>query len=242
MLPLAAPHPGHNHLLGALAPDSQARLFPHLEWTALAPGSVLFEAGDVVKHAWFPTDSIVSLGNVLSNGASIELSMVGNEGLVGISLFLGSQTAPNRAIVQNAGQAYRLRGDLLQDAFRHDASLQSWLLRYTQSLITQMAQAAVCNRHHSVEQQLCRWLLMTLDRLPTNQVTMTHESIAGLLGVRREGITEAAGRLQRGELIRYRRGEITVLDRIQLQASCCECYLAVKTETDRLLPYPRLPP
>jgi CRP-like cAMP-binding protein len=239
---MVAPHPGHNHLLAALAPDSKARLFPHLEWTALAQGSVLFESGDVVEHAWFPTDSIVSLGNVLRNGASAELSMVGNEGLVGISLVLGSQTAPNRAIVQHAGHAYRLRGGLLQDAFRHDTGLQNWLLRYTQSLITQMAQAAVCNRHHSVEQQLCRWLLMTLDRLPTHRVTMTHEFVAALLGVRREGITEAAGRLQRGGLIRYHRGEITVLDREPLQATCCECYQAVKTETDRLLPYPRLPP
>jgi CRP-like cAMP-binding protein len=185
---------------------------------------------------YFPTNSIVSLLYVLADGASAEISVVGNEGMIGIALFMGGETTPSRAIVQSAGFAYRLAGPLLKDEFHRNGEVQLLLLRYTQALITQMAQTAVCNRHHSVDQQLCRWLLLSLDRLATNQLVMTQELIANMLGVRREGVTEAAGKLQKLGVIEYRRGKITVLNRPKMEQLCCECYEVVKKETDRLLP------
>jgi len=201
-------------------------------------GKVLYESGDTLRHVYFPTDCIVSLLYVMEDGASAEISVVGNEGLVGIALFMGGETTPSRAIVQSAGHAYRLAGQRLKDEFFRSGPMQSLLLRYTQALIKQMAQTAVCNRHHSVDQQLCRWLLLSLDRLTSNRLTMTQELIANMLGVRREGVTEAAGKLQKTGVIRYSRGEITVLDRPALEAMCCECYAVVKKESDRLLPRP----
>jgi CRP-like cAMP-binding protein len=194
------------------------------------------ESGDHLHYAYFPTTAIVSLLYVIENGASAEIAIVGNEGLIGVALFMGGRTMPNWAVVQSAGYAYRLRGTLLQQEFNRYGALHHLLLRYTQALITQMAQMAVCNRHHSVDQQLCRWLLLTLDRLPSNQLFMTHELIANLLGVRREGVTGAAGKLQRAGLIQYSRGHITVLDRPGLEARVCECYEVVKKEFERLLP------
>ena len=199
-------------------------------------GKVIYESGAELRNVYFPTDCIVSLLYVLENGASAEISVVGNEGLIGIALFMGGETTPSRAIVQSAGFAYQLAGQLLKEEFHRDADMQQLLLRYTQSLITQMTQTAVCNRHHSLDQQLCRWLLLSLDRLRTNQLTMTQELIANMLGVRREGVTEAAGKLQGVGVIRYQRGRITVLDRPKLESLCCECYAVVKKETDRLLP------
>jgi CRP-like cAMP-binding protein len=199
-------------------------------------GQVLYESGDVLRHVYFPTDSIVSLLYVLANGASAEISVVGREGLIGVALFMGGETTPNRATVQSGGHAYRLIGQQLKDEFHRNGELQLLLLRYTQSLITQMAQTAVCNRHHSVDQQLCRWLLLSLDRLSSNQLTMTQELIANMLGVRRVGVTEAAGKLHKLGVIRYVRGQITVLDRPKLEQLCCECYGVVKRESDRLLP------
>jgi CRP-like cAMP-binding protein len=231
------PYPEQNHLLAALSTDVRARLFPHLELVPLSLGKVLYESGDAMRHVFFPTDSIVSLLYVMENGASAEISVVGNEGLVGIALFMGGESTPSRAIVQSAGSAYRLAGQRLKDEFNRHGELLALMLRYTQSLMTQMAQTAVCNRHHSVDQQLCRWLLLSLDRLPTNRLTMTQELIANMLGVRREGVTEAAGKLQKLNVIRYARGQITVIDRPQLEALSCECYAVVKTETTRLLPY-----
>jgi len=225
-----------NHLLAALPPAVQERLFPHLESVRMALGKVLYESGDALRHVYFPTDCIISLLYVLQDGASAEISVVGREGLIGIALFMGGETTPSRAIVQSAGNAYRLAGQLLKDEFHKDGDMQLLLLRYTQSLITQMAQTAVCNRHHSVDQQLCRWLLLSLDRLSSSQLTMTQELIANMLGVRREGVTEAAGKLQKLGVIRYHRGQITVLDRPKLESLCCECYAVVKKETDRLLP------
>ena len=198
---------------------------------------MLYESGDTLSHVYFPTDCIVSMLYVLSNGATAEIAVAGNEGLIGISLFMGGETTPNRAVVQSAGHAYRLAGQRIKDEFHHDGSLQNLFLRYTQALITQMAQTAVCNRHHSVDQQLCRWLLLSLDRLPANKLKMTQELIANMLGVRREGVTEAAGKLQKLGVIRYSRGQITVLDRPHLERLCCECYAVVKKEEDRLLPY-----
>jgi CRP-like cAMP-binding protein len=199
-------------------------------------GKVIYESGDTLRHVYFPTNSIVSLLYVMQDGASAEISVVGNEGLVGIALFMGGETTPSRAIVQSAGNAYRLAGQRLKEEFHRDAALQALLLRYTQALLTQMAQTAVCNRHHSVDQQLCRWLQLSLDRLDVNRLTMTQELIANMLGVRREGVTEAAGKLQKLGVIQYGRGKITVLDRSRLEARCCECYAVVKRETDRLLP------
>jgi CRP-like cAMP-binding protein len=225
-----------NHLLAALPPPERARLFPHLELVPMPLGKVLYEPGDLLRHVYFPLDSIISLLYVMEDGASAEISVVGNEGLIGVALFMGGETTPSRAIVQSAGHAYRLVGQRLKDEFHRNGELQQLLLRYTQALLTQMAQTAVCNRHHSVDQQLCRWLLLSLDRLPTNQLTMTQELIANMLGVRREGVTEAAGKLQKLGAIRYARGRITVLDRPQLEQLCCECYAVVKKETDRLLP------
>ena len=201
-------------------------------------GKVLYESGDTLRHVYFPIDCIVSLLYVLENGASAEISVVGNEGLIGIALFMGGETTPSRAIVQSAGNAYRLAGQLLKDEFHNDGDLQLLLLRYTQSLITQMAQTAVYNRHHTLDQQLCRWLLLSLDRLSSSQLTMTQELIANMLGVRREGVTAAAGKLQKLGVISYHRGQITVLDRPKLESLCCECYAVVKKESDRLL-HPR---
>ena len=199
-------------------------------------GTVLYESGDTLRYAYFPIDSIVSLLYVMEDGASAEISVVGNEGVIGVSLFLAGETTPSRAIVQSAGFAYRLRGKRLKEEFNRHGQMLHALLRYTQALITQMAQTAVCNRHHSIDQQLCRWLLLSLDRLPSNQLTMTQELIANMLGVRREGVTDAAGKLQTLGVIEYTRGHIFVLDRPKLEELCCECYAVVKKETDRLLP------
>jgi CRP-like cAMP-binding protein len=232
--------PQQNYLLGALPPAERERLFPHLELIDLPLGKVLYESGDELRHVYFPTDSIVSLLYVLENGASAEISLVGNEGLIGIALFMGGETTPRRAIVQSAGYAYRLIGRRLKEEFHRNGDMQLLMLRYTQALITQMAQTAVCNRHHSVDQQLCRWLLLSLDRLPSNNLTLTQELIANMLGVRREGVTESAGKLQKLGVVLYRRGHITVLDRRKLEKFCCECYAVVKKETDRLLPRPPL--
>lgn len=229
------PHsPGENHLLAALSPAERERLYPDLRLVPMPLGKVLYESGDVLRHVYFPVDSIVSLLYVLENGASAEISVVGKEGLIGVALFMGGETTPSRAIVQSAGHAYRLPGTLLKEEFHRSGGLQLLLLRYTQSLITQMAQTAVCNRHHSVDQQLCRWLLLSLDRLASNELRMTQELIANMLGVRREGVTEAAGKLQDLGVIRYSRGRITVLDRPQLEQLCCECYSVVKRESDRI--------
>jgi len=226
--------PQRNHLLAALSPEERDRLFPHLRLVTLPLGKVLYESGDVQRHVYFPTDSIVSLLYVMESGASAEVSVVGNEGVIGIALFMGGETTPSRAIVQSAGHAYRLIGQRLKDEFHRSGGMQLLLLRYTQALITQMAQTAVCNRHHSVDQQLCRWLLLSLDRLSSNELIMTQDLIANMLGVRREGVTEAAGKLQKLGVIRYSRGRITVLDRPQLEQLSCECYGVVKKETDRL--------
>jgi CRP-like cAMP-binding protein len=228
--------PQQNHLLAAFSPAERRRLFPHLQLVPMPLGKVLYESGDVLRHVYFPTDSIVSLLYVLADGASAEISVVGNDGLIGIALFMGGETTPSRAIVQSAGSAYRLIGQQLKDEFHRSGEMQLLLLRYTQALITQMAQTAVCNRHHSVDQQLCRWLLLSLDRLASNELIMTQELIANMLGVRREGVTEAAGKLDKLGIIRYARGRITVLDRPKLEQLCCECYAVVKKESDRLLP------
>ena len=233
--------PLENHLLAALPPDVRERLFPRMELMSLALGRVLYESGDTLSHVYFPTDSIVSLLYVMENGASGEISVVGNEGVLGIALFMGGDSTPSRALVQSAGSAYRLPAQLLKNEFHRNSELQHLLLRYTQSLITQMAQTAVCNRHHTVDQQLCRWLLLSLDRLPSNKLTMTQELIANMLGVRREGVTDAAGKLQKRGVIEYIRGHITVVDRPALEKLSCECYAVVKKETDRLLPYMPLP-
>jgi CRP-like cAMP-binding protein len=228
--------PQQNHLLAALSDTERERIYPQLKLVPMPLGQVLYEPGDVLRHVYFPTDSIVSLLYVLADGASAEISVVGNEGIIGIALFMGGETTPSRAIVQSAGYAYQLIGQQLKDEFHRNGEVQLLLLRYTQALITQMAQTAVCNRHHSVDQQLCRWLLLSLDRLSSNQLTMTQELIANMLGVRREGVTEAAGKLHKLGVIRYARGQITVLDRPKLEQLCCECYAVVKKESDRLLP------
>jgi CRP-like cAMP-binding protein len=230
--------PQQNHLLAALSSAEHDRLTPHLELISLPLGTVLYEAGDRLRHVYFPTDSIVSLLYVLEDGASAEISMVGNEGLIGIALFMGGDTTPSRAIVQSAGYAYRLIGRRLKDEFHRNGDMQLLMLRYTQALLTQMGQTAVCNRHHSVDQQLCRWLLLSLDRLSCNELSMTQELIANMLGVRREGVTEAAGKLQKLGVIDYSRGKITVRDRPKLEQLSCECYAVVKKEMDRLLPDP----
>jgi CRP-like cAMP-binding protein len=231
-------NPQQNHLLAALTATERERLYPHLQLVQMPLGKVLYESGDVMRHVYFPTDSIVSLLYVLADGASAEISVVGNEGIIGVSLFMGGETTPSRAIVQSAGSAYRLIGQLLKEEFHRNGGMQLLLLRYTQALLTQMAQTAVCNRHHSVDQQLCRWLLLSLDRLVSNKLTMTQELIANMLGVRREGVTDAAGKLQKLGVIQYARGRITVLDRPKLEKLCCECYAVVKKETDRLSPRP----
>ncbi|OQW69758.1 MAG: Crp/Fnr family transcriptional regulator [Proteobacteria bacterium ST_bin11] len=228
--------PKSNHLLDALPDTEYERLLPHLEHVAMPLGEVIYESGGELRYVYFPTDSIVSLLYVMENGASAEIAVVGNDGIIGVALFMGGGSMPNRAVVQSAGHAYRLRGQLLMHEFNRYEGMLHLLLRYTQSLITQMAQTAVCNRHHSVDQQLCRWLLLSLDRLPSNELHMTQELIANMLGVRREGVTEAAGKLQQAGLIQYNRGRITVLNRPGLEERVCECYEVVKTESDRLLP------
>jgi CRP-like cAMP-binding protein len=227
--------PRENHILDSLPAEERERLFPHLTLVEMPLGMVLYESGEALRHIYFPTDSIVSLLYVMKDGASAEIAIVGNEGAIGVSLFMGGETTPSRAIVQSAGFAYRLTGRRLKQEFERHGQMLHLLLRYTQSLITQMAQTAVCNRHHSVDQQLCRWLLLSLDRLPSNRLDMTQELIANMLGVRREGVTGAAGKLQEARVIRYSRGHITVLDRRKLEKLSCECYAVVKKETDRLL-------
>ena len=234
---LARADPLRNHLLAALPEEARARLFPQLELVPLALGEVLYESGNRLRHVYFPTDSIVSLLYVTLDGSSAEIAVVGNEGVIGVALFMGGETTPSRAIVQSADQSYRLKGQLLKDEFARSEEMQHLLLRYTQALLTQMAQTAVCNRLHSVDQQLCRWLLLSLDRLSGNTIAMTQELIANMLGVRREGVTEAAGKLQVAGLVHYRRGHITVLNRPRLEARACECYSVVKKEFDRLLPH-----
>ncbi len=234
--PSPAHSPKDNRLLAALPEATYQGLLPALERMPMPLGLSVYESGGAQGYVYFPTSSIVSLLYVLADGASAEIAITGNEGVVGISLFMGGETTPSRAVVQSAGEGYRLRGQLLKKEFEAGGALQHLLLRYTQALITQMAQTAVCNRHHSVEQQLCRWLLLSLDRLPSNELVMTQELIANMLGVRREGVTEAAGKLQAEGLIQYSRGKITVLDRLHVEARVCECYAVVKREYDRLLP------
>jgi CRP-like cAMP-binding protein len=233
---MSSPHsPNQNHLLAALPAEEFERLALHLEPIPMPLGEVLYEPGGQLQHAHFPTTSIVSLHYVTESGASAEIAGVGNEGVVGVSLFMGGNTTPSSAVVQTAGHAYRLERRLLMQEFNRAGLMQRLLLRYTQALITQMFQTAACNRHHSVEQQLCRWLLVTLDRVPSGQLVMTQELVASMLGVRREGITEAAGKLQHAGFIRYRRGHIAVLQRSGLETLACECYAVVKKELGRLL-------
>ena len=231
----ASPDPKKNHLLAALPDAEWARWLPQLEWVDMPLGQVLYESGSSLSHVYFPTTAIISLLYVLQNGSSAEIAVVGNEGLVGISLFMGGETTPSRAVVHSAGKGLRLPAPVLKDEFKL-APVLHLLLRYTQALITQMSQTAVCNRHHSLDQQLCRWLLLSLDRLQGNELVMTQELISNMLGVRREGVTEAALQLQAANLIRYARGRITVLDRPGLEKRTCECYGVVKREYDRLLP------
>tara|TARA_R110002096_G_scaffold152824_6_gene316078 strand:+ start:1143 stop:1862 length:720 start_codon:yes stop_codon:yes gene_type:complete len=228
--------PTQNHLLAALTTQERERLIPHLELVPMPLGDVLYESGNELRHVYFPTTAIVSLLYVMLDGASAEIAVVGNEGIIGVALFMGGETMPNRAVVQSAGHAYRLKGPLLKQEFNRSGDLQHLLLRYTQALLTQMAQTAVCNRHHSLDQQLCRWLLLSFDRLYSNELIMTQELIANMLGVRREGVTEAAGNLQKAGLIVYRRGHITLVNRAGLETRTCECYAVVKKEFGRLLP------
>jgi CRP-like cAMP-binding protein len=228
--------PLQNKLLAALPAEDYANLLPNMELVSLPLGWAVYESGGTQGFVFFPTTGIVSLLYVMEDGSSAEIAVVGNEGLVGIALFMGGESTPSRAVVQSAGHGYRLRASMLKTEFSQGGALQHLSLRYTQALITQMAQTAVCNRHHAVEQQLCRWLLLSLDRLPSNELTMTQDLIANMLGVRREGVTEAAGHLQAAGLIHYSRGRITVVDRAKLEARVCECYAVVKREYDRLLP------
>jgi len=230
--------PRENHLLDALPGDVYERMLRNLESVDMPLGKVLYESGEALRYVYFPTDCIVSLLYVMENGSPAEIAVIGNEGIVGLALFMGGETTPNRAVVQSAGHAYRLSSALVKQEFGLNGPLLRLLLRYTQALITQMSQTAVCNRHHSLDQQLCRWLLLSLDRLSGNHLVMTQELIANMLGVRREGVTEAAGNLQQAGLIAYQRGHITVLDRPGLEKRVCECYQVVKQEFERLLPYP----
>jgi CRP-like cAMP-binding protein len=225
----------HNALLGACPEAVWERLAPNLKLVDMPLGRVLYEPGDKLGHVYFPTESLVSLLYVMEDGASAEISVVGNDGIVGVALFMGGESMPSRAVVQSAGHAFQLPAQLLMAEFNRHEEFQVLMLRYTQALITQMAQTAVCNRHHTIDQQLCRWLLLSLDRLPDNRLVMTQELIANMLGVRREGVTEAAGKLQAQGIIEYHRGHITVLDRPKLESLSCECYAVVKKETDRLL-------
>jgi CRP-like cAMP-binding protein len=239
--PSRPPTPKQNHLLAALPAAHYKRLLPHLELVPFPLGWAVYESGGTQGYVYFPTTSIVSMLYVMEDGASAEIAVVGNEGVIGIALFMGGDTTPSRAVVQGAGYAYRLKASLLKRDFECGGPMQYLLLRYTQALITQMTQTAACNRHHSVDQQLCRWLLLSLDRLPSNELAMTHDLIADMLGVRRVGVTVAAGHLQSAGLIHYARGKISVLDRPKLEARVCECYAVVKREYDRLLPYDVIP-
>jgi CRP-like cAMP-binding protein len=236
MLPTTS-DPRTNQLLAALPAAEWQRWQRLLEAVAMPLGHVLYEPGASLSHVYFPASAIVSLLYVMENGASAEIAVVGNEGIVGVSLFMGGESTPGRAVVQSAGNGFRLRAQIVKDEFNRAGPVLHLLLRYTQALITQMAQTAVCNRHHTLDQQLCRWLLLSLDRLPDNELVMTQELIANMLGVRREGVTEAAHRLQQSGLIRYTRGRISVLDRAGLEKRTCECYAVVKKEYDRLLPH-----
>ncbi len=232
----SSPDPKQNVILAALPAAEWQRWHAHLEPVDLYLGQVVYEPGDTMAHVYFPTTAIVSLLYVLDDGASAEIAVVGNEGVVGISLFMGGESTPSRAVVQSAGHGYRLNSELLKTEFNRAGAATRLLLRYTQALITQMAQTAVCNRHHTLDQQLCRWMLLSLDRLRGSELVMTQQLIANMLGVRREGVTESALKLQKAGLIRYSRGHITVLDRAGLERSTCECYAVVKKEYDRLLP------
>lgn len=236
---IAAPDPRQNQILAELPNSSFTRLEPYLELVPLPLGKVLYESGDTLRFVYFPLDCIISLLYVMRDGSSAEISIVGKEGLIGVPLFMGASSTPSRAIVQSGGMGYRLPGQRMKDEFNTHGELMDLLLRYTQALITQMSQTAVCNRHHSIDQQLCRWLLLSLDRLSGNELVMTQELIANMLGVRREGVTEAAGKLQKLGVIEYRRGHILVLDRPKLEQLSCECYDVVRQETERLLPYTR---
>jgi CRP-like cAMP-binding protein len=228
--------PRLNHLLAALPAAEWARWQAQLEWVEMPLGQVLYESGRTMSHVYFPTSAIVSLLYVMANGSSAEIAVVGRDGVMGIALFMGGGSTPSRAVVQSAGEGWRLRGPVMLEEFNNSHPVMHLMLRYTQALITQMAQTAVCNRHHVLDQQLCRWLLLSMDRLVGDELVMTQELIANMLGVRREGVTEAALKLQRDGLIRYARGHITVLDRPGLEARTCECYAVVKKEYDRLLP------
>jgi CRP-like cAMP-binding protein len=234
------PDPRKNHLLAALPAAEWSRWAPQLEHVTLPLGQVLYESGSTLSHVYFPTTSIISLLYVMENGSSAEIAVVGHEGIVGISLFMGGESTPSRAVVQSAGEGFRLTSTAIKEEFNR-APVLHLLLRYTQALITQMAQTAVCNRHHSLDQQLCRWLLLSMDRLEGNELAMTQELIANMLGVRREGVTEGALKLQKAGLIRYSRGRISVLDRPGLEQRTCECYAVVKKEYDRLLPFGATP-
>lgn len=233
----AKPDPVQNHLLAALSPEVQGRLFPYLELVELPLRAVMYESGRTMRHVYFPTDSIISLQYVMENGASTAILVVGNEGLMGVTLFMGGESTSSRSLVQSPGYAYRLPRIRVKEEFGRHGQLLVLMLRYTQALITQIAQTAVCNRHHSIDQQLCRWLLLSMDRLSGNRLTMTQEFISSMLGVRREGVTQSASKLQELGIISYRRGMITVLDRPRLEASSCECYEVVRKETDLLLAY-----
>jgi len=233
---MSAKHkPIHNHLLAALPAETLGHIAPHLELISMPLGEVLYEVGGQLQYVYFPTTAIVSIHYIMENGASAEIAGVGNEGVLGTSLFMGGNTTTSLATVQTAGYGYRLKGRLMMEEFNRAGPMMRLMLRYTQALMSQIAQTAVCNRHHSIEQQMCRWLLSVLDRLPSNELTMTQELIASMLGVRREGVTETAGNLQRAGLISYRRGHITVLDRSGLESHACECYKVVKNEFQRLL-------
>jgi CRP-like cAMP-binding protein len=224
-----------NKLLASLPHADLMRLIPHLELVSMPLGDILYEPGSTLSHAYFPTTAVVSLHYVMASGASAESAGVGNEGVVGISLFMGGETTPSSAVVLNAGYGYRIKAQVLKQEFKRAGPMTELLLRYTQMLLTQMGQTAACNRHHAIEQQLCRWLLLTLDRMPGGDLNMTQELISHMLGVRREGITEAAGKLQHAGIIHYRRGHITVLARAGLEQLTCECYAVVKNEQKRLL-------
>ncbi|WP_158969181.1 Crp/Fnr family transcriptional regulator [Paraglaciecola sp. L3A3] len=226
--------PQNNKLLNALSTDAQQRIFSHLKLVDLPRGKVIFEANEKLQYVYFPINSIVSLLYVMEDGSSADVSIIGNEGMVGIAVFMGGESTPRRAVVQSAGQAYRLSATELQNEFLNHPDIRLLLLRYTQSLFAQVAQTAVCNRHHSIGQQLCRWLLLSLDRIPGNDLTMTQELIANMLGVRREGVTEAAVKLQKAGIIHYKRGHISIIDRSRLETQSCECYKVVKNETERL--------
>lgn len=228
--------PTVNRLLCELPDEVKQRIFPHLELVELKLGQIISEAGSKLRYVYFPIDAIISLLYVMENGSSAEIAVVGNDGMVGVALFMGGESTTSRAVVQSAGFSYRLFGQRLKDEFNRHGALLHLLLRYSQVLLTQMAQTAVCNRHHTIEQQLCRWLLLSIDRLPNDHLLMTQELIANMLGVRREGVTDAAGKLQRMGIINYSRGHIEVINRPLLEKTCCECYSVVRQESERLMP------